>query len=88
MAYSLRTIERRNYKEIADVQVPRCRRALQKSAKDQLYPIEIMERDDEQGQVKVHYIGYGERYDEWKSLEEIVPLPRPIGGRLYMTVKR
>ena len=59
-----RTIEQKNYKEIADVQIPRCRRALQKPAKDQLYPIEIMERDDEQGQAKVHYIGYGECYDE------------------------
>ena len=83
MAYSLRTTERKNYKEIADVQVPRGRRALQKPAKDELYPIEIVERDDEQGKVKVHYLGYGERYDEWKSLEEIVPLPTPIEGRLY-----
>ena len=83
MAYSLRTTERKNYKEIANVQVPQGRRVLQKPAKDELYPIEIVERDDEQGKVKVHYLGYGECYDEWKSFEEIVPLPTPIEGRLY-----
>ena len=65
-----------------DVQVPRGRRTLQKPAKDELYPIEIVERDDEQGKVKVHYLGYRECYDEWISLEEMVPLPTPIEGRL------
>ena len=83
MAYSLRTTEQKNYKEITNVQVPQGRRVLQKPAKDELYPIEIVERDDEQGKVKVHYLGYGECYDEWKPLEEIVPLPTPIEGRLY-----
>ena len=57
MAYSLRTTERKNYKENSDVEVPRGRRALQKPPKDELYPIEIVEWDDEQGKVKVHYLG-------------------------------
>ena len=83
MAYSLRTTKRKNYKEIADVQVPRGRRALRKPAKDELYPVEIVEWEDEQGKVKVHYLGYGECYDKWKFLEEIVPLPTAIEGRLY-----
>ena len=83
MSYSLRTIEWKNYKEIADVQVSWHRRELQKPAKDELYPIEYVERDYEQGKVKVLCLGYRECYDEWKSLEEIVPLPTPIAGRLY-----
>ena len=55
MAYSLQTTERKNYKEITNVQILQGKRGLQKPEKDQLYPKEIAERDDDQGQVKVHY---------------------------------
>ena len=32
-------------------------------SKNKLYNIEIV---DEKGEVKVHYVGYGSEYDEWK----------------------
>lgn len=83
MAYSLRIKERKNYREIADVHLPRSRRVPPKP-EDHLYPIEVVERDDENSKTKVHYVGYGEHYDEWIATEEIVPLPTPAEGRLYI----
>ena len=37
---------------------------------NKLYPIEITEEVEER--VKVHYIGYDTKYDEWRSRDEIV----------------
>ena len=33
-----------------------------KPTKDQLYPTEALESEEEQ--VKIHYVGYSEKYDE------------------------
>ena len=30
----------------------------------QMYEIEVVEREDER--IKIHYIGYSDKYDEWK----------------------
>jgi len=40
--------------------------------KSKLYPIEVIERDNVTGKVKVHYIGYGSNGDEWN--DDIVEL--------------
>jgi hypothetical protein len=42
---------------------------------NKLYDIEIVAEDDEQEQVKVHYIGYSSSYDEWKPSSEVVICP-------------
>ena len=46
-----------------------------KEKPNKLYEIEIVAEDDEQEQVKVHYIGYSPRYDEWKPRSEVVIRP-------------
>ena len=40
--------------------------------KSKLYPIEIVERDEQARRVKVHYTDYGSSDDKWKDEDEIV----------------
>ena len=55
-----------NYKELSSVKLPRgTKRSQRTMAEDQLYPVNILEKRD--GQVKVHYVGYDDEYDEWKE---------------------
>lgn len=84
MAYSLRAKPRKNYKEMADIQLPRSIRARNPEPEDKLYPVEVVERDAMNRRVKVHYLGYGTEYDEWKEDSEIETLSPPIEGRLYL----
>ena len=44
------------------------------STSSELYRLRILERDEENGSVKVRYIGYGEDFDEWRKEEDIVNL--------------
>lgn len=46
------------------------RKCRQSQNKQQLYDIEIIE--EEGSKVKIHYIGYDSRFDEWKPKEEVV----------------
>ena len=61
VAYKLRETVRQDYKQLNDVHIPRIKPS--KREEDKLYPIEIVDRADD-GQVKVHYIGFSDRYDE------------------------
>jgi len=57
----------KDYKELGDgVKLPRER---PKRVEEKLYPVEIIERNEER--VKVHYIGYNSSYDEWKEDGEL-----------------
>ena len=38
------------------------------------FPVEIVEKEAESRPVKVHYIGYGDSYDEWKDESELETL--------------
>lgn len=45
---------------------------------DTTYPVSVYENEwDKQGHVKVHYIGYGCQYDEWREPEGLVHLDSP-----------
>lgn len=45
---------------------------------DTLYPVSVCENEqDEQGRVKIHYIGYGSEHDEWKEPAGLVHLDSP-----------
>ena len=59
--------------------LPRLRRTSGNSRKDnKLYELEVLEEDD--GRVKVHYLGYDSQYDEWRDRDDIVSLqPRNEG---------
>lgn len=85
--YSLRSKERKNYREIADIRLPRPKRL---QAINKLYLVEVLQREN--GRVKTHYVGYSDINDEWHDEEEITPfgdseyssigfkhLPRPWG---------
>ena len=75
-----RSIARQNYQKLADVKLPK------KTFKDNssksnsstlpeasvLYRLRELESDGDL--VKVRYIGYGSKYDEWRGLEDIVNL--------------
>ena len=50
------------------------RSAASPQADSDLYAVEVLERDDERGRVRVHYTGFSRRYDEWKEAADIVPL--------------
>ena len=40
-----------------------------------LYEIEVVEEDLESDKVKIYYIGYSNKYDEWRCRDEIVIRP-------------
>ena len=71
MAYNLRETKEHNYRDLGDLKLPRARKFKSELA-DRLYAVEVVEKDKEGGKVKVHYLGYGPEYDEWKDEEEIV----------------
>lgn len=80
-----RSVPKKNYRELADVKVPKRSRLSHPSStsisgerndssSDKLYRLSIVDRDSENGRVKVRYIGYGAEYDEWRFLNDIIEL--------------
>ena len=58
-----------------DLPLPKARKAKVKEASpDHLYPLRVVEEDEERQLVKVHYEGYSTSYDEWRARDEIVDL--------------
>ena len=72
-----------DYKELVTVKLPRSR-ADDRCNDSTLYPVEVIEEDSVAGRVKIHYVGYGARYDEWRDNNDIVDtsgeIPRPLLG--------
>ena len=79
-AYELRKKEKKNYRELADVQLPRPERI--PSKEDTLYPIEILERTSDR--VKIHWIGYDSKYDEWRNEGDIESIAESRPGALQI----
>lgn len=52
--------------------------APKKQKDNKLYNIEIVDEDGPN--VKVHYVGYDEKYDEWKPRSQVV-MKKPVGDR-------
>ena len=71
MAYSLRKTPKADYKALGDIRLPQLSR-LGASQSDKLYPVKVLE--EEKGRVKLHYVGYGHEYDEWRDAEEVEDL--------------
>ena len=74
-----RAVNRPNYRELADVQVPKrarsnTRNRATSSSTPEFYHLRILDRDEENGRVKVRYIGYSAKFDEWRREEDIVNL--------------
>lgn len=84
MAYSLQQSERKNYMEIRKVQLPH---RTQQNSKNDLYAVEAIVEETQDGKVKVHYAGYGKSDDEWLDKDETLQLPKPVEGALYIDKK-
>lgn len=69
--YCLREKAKKDYREV-QVPLPRPERAASNS--DKLYPIEVIDEDGDR--VKIHYIGYGDGWDEWRSREDVVDMAK------------
>lgn len=74
-----RSVSRPNYCELADVKVPRRTPSTKvnmatSSESSTLYRLKILECDDRNQRVKVRYVGYGRKYDEWRKADDIVDL--------------
>ena len=49
-----------------------------KMSDDSLYPISVLgDERDSKVRVKIHYIGYGNEFDEWRQPLELVSLESP-----------
>ena len=66
----LRSKKRINYREASDVRLPRAERV--QAGRDKLYPVEVIEKEDRR--VKVHYVGYSTKYDEWREESDLEPV--------------
>lgn len=74
-----RTVKRPNYRELADVKIPkRVRSNIKKkvtgSSTSKLYRLRVLDKDEENSRVRVRYIGYSSEFDEWRRKEDIVNL--------------
>ena len=61
-----------SYRDLVHFKLPkstptpnRRRKITETSARDNLYPVKIVQKEGDK--VKIHYIGYGKKYDEWKD---------------------
>lgn len=79
-SYELRKKERKNYRALADIQLPRPEKVPSKA--DTLYPIEVLERTSDR--VKIHWVGYDSKFDEWRNEEDIEDIPEPKPGALQI----
>ena len=72
------SLNRPDYHQLADVKVPKmisraCRRDGVGSFPDStFYRLRVLEEDQENKRVKVWYVGYSDKYDEWRRIDEIV----------------
>ena len=73
-----RTNAQRNYRQLADVKVPRLSKVTRKTSRstseDKLFRLNVLEEDHATGRVKVSYVGYGSECDEWKGRDEVVEI--------------
>ena len=67
--YNLRKQVSCDYQQLASLKLPRSSR---KQHDTRLYPIEMIARRD--SQVRIHYIGYDDKHDEWREANDVVPL--------------
>ena len=73
-----RSVSRPNYRQLADVKVPKTMNRTRRRDGDDslpdstLYRLRILEEDPEKRRVRVRYVGYSDEYDEWRRMDEIV----------------
>jgi len=80
-----RLVDKVNYRELADIKLPKRSRVAKNSKATSSgnpertwYRLKILQRNEDQ--VKVRYIGYGSKYDEWRSADDIVDIEEERDG--------
>jgi hypothetical protein len=71
-SYSLKKRKATSYAEVNLLHLPK---PMKRKREAKLYPVLVIEEDKENGRVKVHYVGYSTKFDEWKDTDEIEDLP-------------
>jgi len=78
-----------NYAELADIKLPAKRRQVVRKGADRreepgelepLYRLTVVKQNQEEGLVKVRYVGYGEECDEWRVQSEILDISEGEGS--------
>ena len=73
-----RSVNRPDYHQLADVKVPKIinrthrRDGVGSFPNTTFYRLRVLEEDQENKRVKVRYVGYSDKYDEWRRMDEIV----------------
>ena len=88
-----RSVSRLNYCELADIKVPRRTPSTKvnrasSSESSTLYRLMILERDDRNQRVKVRYVGYSRKYDEWRKANDIVDLNESDNRRSFVVARQ
>lgn len=65
---NLRSKRETSFVHLLDVKLPRARR--QRENGDKLYPVRVVESSGDR--VKIHYVGYAEKHDEWREVNDVV----------------
>lgn len=63
----LRSRSRVNYREANDLRLPRAERVQARS--EELFPVEVIAKEAKR--VKVHFVGYSSKFDEWRDENEL-----------------
>lgn len=61
-----------NFKELSDIKLPKAKRIKEARNENRLYDVEVLENDPRTQRVKIHYIDYSSRYDEWRPSSDII----------------
>ena len=69
---SLRSKRSINYRETGEIHLPRPKKVQSKS--DQLFPVKVVDKDDSGKRIKIHYVGYSTKYDEWRDECDLEPI--------------
>ena len=71
-----------DYKELVTLKLPRSKAEKDRHSDSRLYPVEVIEKDSATGRVKIYYVGYSARYDEWRNDSDVVDtsgdVPQPL----------
>ena len=61
-----------NFKDLVNIKLPKAKRINKARNESRLYDVEVLDEDPRTQRVKIHFIGYSSRYDEWRPLTDII----------------
>ena len=85
MAYNLRDQGAKNYKQLEEVSLTQAQR-VKAADPNALYRIKVLERRDDH--VKVHWIGYTHKNDEWIAADSLTTLDEGAEGTDVLQLER